>query len=81
MDQHINGQKIKLFCVALVALLELPLKALAGRGELYEADSTAPQKNYEEQEDGKLVPHRLVNLSLKFDLKAMKFYFHEIFKK
>jgi hypothetical protein len=29
-----------------------------GRGELYEADRAAPQKSYEEDEEGKLVPHR-----------------------
>ena len=31
---------------------------LCGRGELYEADQGAPQKSYEEEEEGKIVPHR-----------------------
>ena len=29
-----------------------------GRGEIYDADREAPQKSYEDEEEGKLVPHR-----------------------
>ena len=56
---------------------------LCGRGELYEADQGAPQKSYEEEEEGNNDSDReahLRNLKLIFDTVGMRLliYFYRL---
>ncbi len=52
MDQT---AKVQLFIGLVVFQVA---SVLAGRGEVYNTGKENPQKNYEEEEEGKLVPYK-----------------------